>query len=249
MWIEEPARRTLRDGDHCRAVDREVQPLHPAGRIFTIVLIVSAASTAAYMFTQIAQALVENSLREVLSRRAMDKQIAALANHVIVCGFGRMGHVVAEELARNSVPLVIVENDPAREPALRDSGYPPARLRRLRRVLLRAGIARRSWWARARPDSVFITLSARELNHRRITRAARPTPASPRQAAHQTISRTTWAARAGERDHARGRGPAEISRPRYGEEVDLGGAASPRLRARSRDRARTSARRGCASWA
>ena len=56
----------------------EVRPLHPEGRIFTIVLIVSAASTAAYLFTQIAQALVESSLREVLSRRAMDKKIAEL---------------------------------------------------------------------------------------------------------------------------------------------------------------------------
>jgi voltage-gated potassium channel len=146
----------------------EVAPLHTEGRIFTIVLIVAAASTAAYMFTQIAQVLIENSLRDVLTRRAMHKKVAELANHVIICGFGRMGHVVAEEVSRNGVDLVIVENDPAREPALVESGYPYILGSAASdEVLLRAGLQR----ARAivvatasDPDNVFITLSARELN-------------------------------------------------------------------------------------
>jgi voltage-gated potassium channel len=209
----------------------EVQPLHPAGRIFTIVLIVSAASTAAYLFTQIAQALVETSLREVLSRRAMDKQIAALANHVIVCGFGRMGHVVAEELARNGVPLVIVENDPAREPALHDSGHPYViGSAASDDVLLRAGIQR----ARAivvgtasDSDNVFITLSARELNPGLRIHARGETDTALRRleqaGAHQAVSAYHMG---GTRMANAILRPAvvdflEISRPRYGEEVDL----------------------------
>jgi voltage-gated potassium channel len=199
--------------------------------VFTIVLIVCAASTAAYMFTQIAQALVENSLRDVLTRRAMDKRIAALANHVIICGFGRLGHVVAEELARNDVPLVIVDNDPAREPELRESGHPyllgsaasdP--------VLRRAGIAR----ARAivvgtgsDSDNVFITLSARELNPSVRIHARGESDTALRRleqaGAHQAVSAYHMGGRRLASAILR---PAvvdflEIARPRYGEEVDL----------------------------
>jgi len=209
----------------------EVRPLHPEGRVFTIILIVSAASTAAYMFTQIAQALVENSLRDMLTRRAMDKQIAALANHVIVCGFGRMGHVVAEELTRNGVALVIVENDPTREAALRESGYPYVLgSAALDAVLLRAGIAR----ARAivvgtasDSDNVFITLSARELNPTVRIHARGESDTALRRleqaGAHQAVSAYHMG---GTRMANAILRPAvvdflEISRPRYGEEVDL----------------------------
>jgi voltage-gated potassium channel len=209
----------------------EVRPLHPEGRIFTMVLIVTAASTAAYMFTQIAQALVESSLREVLSRRAMDKQIAALANHVILCGFGRLGHVVAEEVSRNGVPLLIVESDPAREPELRESGHPYLIGSAVSdEVLLRAGIAR----ARAivvgtgsDSDNVFITLSARELNPGLRIHARGESDTALRRleqaGAHQVVSAYHMG---GSRMANAILRPAvvdflEIARPRYGEEVDL----------------------------
>jgi voltage-gated potassium channel len=209
----------------------EVRPLQPGGRIFTMVLIVSAASTAAYMFTQIAQALVESSLREVLSRRAMDKQIAALANHVIVCGFGRLGHVVAEEVARNAVPLVIIESDTAREPELRESGYPYVLGSAVSdEVLLRAGIQR----ARAivvgtgsDSDNVFITLSARELNPSLRIHARGESDTALRRleqaGAHQTVSAYHMG---GTRMANAILRPAvvdflEIAHPRYGDEVDL----------------------------
>lgn len=209
----------------------EVQPLHPEGRIFTMVLIVSAGGTAAYLFTQIAQALVETSLRDVLTRRAMDKQIAALRDHVIVCGFGRMGHVVAEELARNGVPLVIVENDPAREPALLASGYPYVLGSAASdEILLRAGIQR----ARAivvstasDPENVFITLSARELSPGVRIHARGETDTALRRLQQAGADQAVSAYQMGGTRIANAiLRPAvvdllEISRPRYGEEVDL----------------------------
>jgi voltage-gated potassium channel len=209
----------------------EVRPLHPEGRVFTIVLIVSAASTAAYMFTQIAQALIETSLREMLTRRAMDRKIAELRDHVIICGYGRLGHVVAEEVARNSVPLVIVENDPAREPELHDAGHPFVIGSAVADdVLLRAGIQR----ARAivagtgsDSDNVFITLSARELNPTVRIHARGESDTALRRleqaGAHQAVSAYHMGGRRLANAILR---PAvvdflEIARPRYGEEVDL----------------------------
>ena len=161
----------------------------------------------------------------------MDKQIAALANHVIVCGFGRMGHVVAEELARNGVPIVIVENDPAREPALLETGYPYViGSAASDDVLLRAGIRR----ARAvvvgtasDSDNVFITLSARELNPSVRIHARGESDTALRRleqaGAHQAVSAYHMG---GTRMANAILRPAvvdflEISRPRYGEEVDL----------------------------
>jgi len=161
----------------------------------------------------------------------MDKQIAALANHVIVCGFGRMGHVVAEELARNGVPIAIVENDPAREPALLAAGYPYVLGSAASdEVLLRAGIAR----ARAivvgtasDSDNVFITLSARELNPGLRIHARGETDTALRRleqaGAHQAVSAYHMGGRRMANAILR---PAvvdllEVSRPRYGEEVDL----------------------------
>ncbi|MEX2207706.1 MAG: potassium channel protein [Myxococcota bacterium] len=234
MWVEELS---LLDALYMTVITvatvgyGEVRPLHPEGRIFTMVLIVSAASTAAYMFAQIAQALVESSLREVLSRRAMDKQIAALANHVIVCGFGRLGHVVAEEVARNGVPLVIVESDPAREPELHESGYPYVLGSAVAdEVLLHAGIER----ARAivvgtgsDSDNVFITLSARELNPSLRIHARGETDTALRRleqaGAHQAISAYQMG---GTRMANAILRPAvvdflEIAHSRYGDEVDL----------------------------
>jgi voltage-gated potassium channel len=209
----------------------EVRPLHPEGRIFTIVLIVSAASTAAYLFAEIAQALVATSLRDVLTRRAMDKKTAEMHDHVIVCGFGRMGHVIVEELARNGVPLVIVEHEPAREPELLASGYPYLLGSAASDdILLRAGIQR----ARAivvgtgsDPDNVFITLSARELNPGLRIHARGETDTALRRleqaGAHQVVSAYHMGGRRMANAILR---PAvvdllEVARPRYGEEVDL----------------------------
>jgi voltage-gated potassium channel len=209
----------------------EVAPLHTEGRIFTMVLIVAAASTAAYMFTEIAQALIQNSLSDVLTRRAMHKKVAELADHVIICGFGRMGHVVAEEVSRNGVDLVVVESDPAREPALLESGYPYILgSAAADDVLLRAGVQR----ARAivvatasDPDNVFITLSVRELNPSVRIHARGESDTALRRleqaGAHQAISAYHMGGRRMANAILR---PAvvdflEVARPRYGEEVDL----------------------------
>ncbi len=209
----------------------EVRPMHDSGRIFTIVLILCAATTAAYMFTQIAQALVETSLRDLFTRRAMDKRIAELENHVIVCGYGRLGHVVADELQRNGVPLVIVERDAMREPELRSSSQAYViGSAASDDVLLRAGIVR----ARAivvgtasDSDNVFITLSARELNPRVRIHARGESDTALRRleqaGAHQAVSAYHMG---GTRMANAILRPAvvdflEISRPGYGDEVNL----------------------------
>jgi voltage-gated potassium channel len=148
----------------------EVQPLSPAGRLFTIGLIVSGGAMAIYLVSQLARAVLALDLRELFARQDMKKRIDELRDHVILCGFGRFGRFVADELVRAGEQLAVIEQDPARQPDLERSGLPYVLGSALGDdVLQLAGIAR----ARAivvgtgsDADNVFITLSARQLNPR-----------------------------------------------------------------------------------
>ena len=93
---------------------REVQPLTPAGQVFTIVLIVLGVGAVLYNLGVVFEALTEGHLREQLGRRRMDKTIAEMRGHVIVCGYGRVGRSAAEFLAGTGLQVVVVDNDPAR---------------------------------------------------------------------------------------------------------------------------------------
>jgi voltage-gated potassium channel len=145
---------------------QEVQPLHPAGRLFTIALIIGGVSTAAYVAASVARLLAEDVFTNILLGTPMQKQIDRMSQHVIVCGFGRLGQIVAEELARTGVPIVVIERDAEKEGELKRSGYPYLLGSATSDELLeQAGLAR----ARAvvagtnsDPDNVFITLAARE---------------------------------------------------------------------------------------
>jgi voltage-gated potassium channel len=143
----------------------DVHPATPAGRLFTVALIVTGVGTALYLFGAIAELVLEGRLQEYLGRSAMERSIERLEGHVVVCGFGRFGRVVADDLQRNGVPVVIIDLDPDREPELVALGLPYVIGSALSdEVLERAGIRR----ARAivvgtasDADNVF---SAREKN-------------------------------------------------------------------------------------
>ena len=89
----------------------EVHPLSRGGREFTIVLIAAGAITVALGIGTLTQALLEFELLQYFGRRRMERQIARLSGHYIICGAGRVGRSAARELARKPVPFVIIEKD------------------------------------------------------------------------------------------------------------------------------------------
>ncbi len=91
----------------------EVKPLSPMGRMITIVIIVWGISLLTYTLGQVAKIFVEGELRIILGRRKLEKQIAALKNHYIICGYGRIGAIIVHELRAEKVPLVVIEQDSA----------------------------------------------------------------------------------------------------------------------------------------
>jgi voltage-gated potassium channel len=91
---------------------REVEPIDSAARkLFTMVLILVGVGTVLTTFTVVVEALIEGSLRDVYGRRRMDRKIAGMSGHVIVCGWGRVGQAIAPYVAASGTPLVIVDAD------------------------------------------------------------------------------------------------------------------------------------------
>ncbi|HET7431351.1 MAG TPA: potassium channel protein [Nocardioides sp.] len=93
---------------------REVHPLTPVGQVFTIVLILVGVGAVLYNLGVVFEAATEGHLREQLGRRRMDKDISAMQEHVIVCGYGRVGRAAAEFLVNTGLRVVVVDNDPVR---------------------------------------------------------------------------------------------------------------------------------------
>ena len=143
---------------------REVQPLSTAGKVFTIVLILMGVGTALYALGVLIQTLVEGELHDVFGRRRMESRITALQDHVIVCGWGRVGRAIAKDVAESGAPLVIVDAEPER---LESSPHPTVVGDATDDdVLRRAGLARaRALVAALDSDAgnLFVTLSARAL--------------------------------------------------------------------------------------
>jgi voltage-gated potassium channel len=93
---------------------REVRSFDARLKAFTIVLILVGVGTALYTFGVLLEALVEGQLRDMFGRRRMDREIAKMSGHVIVCGWGRVGHSIASFVQASGHDVVVVDRDPER---------------------------------------------------------------------------------------------------------------------------------------
>ena len=91
---------------------REVHELSRAGQVFTVVLIVTGVGTAFYAATLIAAALVEGGVHRRIAQRRFARMLHDIRDHFIVCGYGRIGRIITEDLHRQGIPFVVIERDP-----------------------------------------------------------------------------------------------------------------------------------------
>ena len=114
------------------------------------------------------QMVLEGEINRAFGVRRVTKEIERMEGHVILCGFGRMGEVVAGELSRRKQPFVVVDEEPARINEALGLGYLAFQSNASdEETLLRAGIALAKTLVITLPsdaDNVFITLTARNLN-------------------------------------------------------------------------------------
>ena len=147
---------------------QEVYPLTRDGRILTMVLIVSGVGTFAYLVGSFTQVLVEGRLQQYLGRRRMQKIIDSLSDHVIICGYGRIGAVVAREILAENVAAVIIENNAEVIHGLDEQGIPYVQGDATAdETLLAAGLMRAKTLVAAltlEAANVYVTLTARQLN-------------------------------------------------------------------------------------
>ena len=93
---------------------REVHDLSFPGQIWTVLLLFGGVGSALYVFTLLATVVVEGGLPLRLQKRRQARMINTIKDHFIVCGYGRIGSIIAGQLQKQNVPFVIVERDPAR---------------------------------------------------------------------------------------------------------------------------------------
>ena len=147
----------------------EVHPIAgPELRAITIALITLGCSGTIFLTGALVQFIAFNQLNDILGTRRMKSQIEALGDHVIICGYGRIGTMLARELAAGRVRFVILERNEDRLIEARAEGYLCMKADATEEDTLQlAGIGRARALATVLPDdaaNVFITLSARSLN-------------------------------------------------------------------------------------
>jgi voltage-gated potassium channel len=89
----------------------EIKPLSPGGRIFTIFIIVFGVGNVAYLVGQLSKTMVEGSLQRIMGRRKLEQQIKKIKAHYVLCGYGRIGRLIALEITARHLPVVVVENN------------------------------------------------------------------------------------------------------------------------------------------
>ena len=93
---------------------REIRPLSATGQVFTIVLILVGVGSAFYAFSVFMETVVEGRLNELLGRRRMEQSIARLEDHVVICGWGRVGQSIAAEVRAGGRDLIVIESNPTK---------------------------------------------------------------------------------------------------------------------------------------
>ena len=148
----------------------EVRPLSAAGRVFTVVLLITSWATFAFVLTRITQYVISGEINQYFKNRRIMNAINRLHNHVIICGFGRNGTQAARTLGYHGQPFVVIESNPdILERSAKE--FPDVLILQgdstEDEVLKTAGISRAKALITTLPvdaHNVFIVLSARSLN-------------------------------------------------------------------------------------
>ncbi|MFH2125096.1 MAG: NAD-binding protein, partial [Pseudomonadota bacterium] len=145
----------------------EVNPLSPEGRLFAILVIFTGVGTVFYILTALTQMVVEGKLREIMGRRSLQRQIRHLKDHYIICGYGRIGALVADMLREQDVDTVVLETSEEVTRRLEERGQHYVLGSATEdEALLAAGIDRAAGLVAtvsSDADNVFIVLSAKQI--------------------------------------------------------------------------------------
>ena len=147
---------------------KEIHDLSSGGRIFTIILLIGGVGTVFYTLGIGAKIILEGELQEIYGRKRLENKLKGLKDHYIVCGYGRMGKIIARELKHENLTFVVIEKNEVildsddKEQVLLIQGDATRD-----DLLKRAGIERAKCLISVLPtdaENLYVVLSARGLN-------------------------------------------------------------------------------------
>ena len=159
----------------------EVQPIEsPLLKLFTTGFILAGCTSLIYVIGGLIHMLTEGEIEKMLGNRQRFREIENLSDHTIICGYGRVGQMLAAELREHDGVAVVLDNNPTRVEQAHADGFLAIEGNAVDDdTLLGVGIYRAKTLATVLPDdavNVFITLTARDLcdSIRIIARAENP---------------------------------------------------------------------------
>lgn len=159
----------------------EVKPFTPEDKIFTIFLILTSVIIVGYAVSTFSEYLVSGKLFDYFKHKKVEKKIAKLKGHTIVCGFGRNGRQAIIKLMSYNKEFVVVERNKELIEEIEAQEYLSIQGdATLDETLIKAGILKADNLITALPsdaDNLFVVLTARQLNNgfKIISRASNET--------------------------------------------------------------------------
>ncbi|MEN8150587.1 MAG: NAD-binding protein [Planctomycetota bacterium] len=146
----------------------DIVPKTVPGMLFSVVTIFTGVGIFGLLVGSVTEFLVEGQIQRALGRRRVERDLANLRDHYIVCGFGRIGSIVCRELSESHVPFAVIDVNEDSIHQASEEGY-------LALIgdatdddmLITAGIERARGVCAVLPsdaDNVFITMTAREIS-------------------------------------------------------------------------------------
>ncbi len=146
----------------------DLAPITAGGRIFSIALMLTGVGTVLYALTVLAQAVIQSEIVEAIDHRQKSKEMDKLSDHYIVCGSGRVGRRIIQNLQRQKLPFVVIEHN---EHHLSGVEFDGAKIvigdATSEANLIQAGVQRAKGLASCLADdaaNVYVVLTARGLN-------------------------------------------------------------------------------------
>ncbi len=148
----------------------DITPITFNGRVLTLAYIVCGAGAMAYTFASIAGFFIEGQFKKIIKLRKMQNKLKRIKNHYIICGFGKIGKIVAKKFEDAGVPFVVIDVDEKKISRgidkFKDLTYIIGDATS-DDVLNKAGVKRAKGLVagvNSDAENLFITLSAREYN-------------------------------------------------------------------------------------
>jgi voltage-gated potassium channel len=89
----------------------EPKPLDVAGKWWTIGVVAVGFGALTYTVLALMAFAIEGQLSQVFEQRRMHRKVRKMQNHLILCGFGRVGRAIAREFTDEGIPFVVVDSD------------------------------------------------------------------------------------------------------------------------------------------